>query len=107
MPIAEGSIAMAFPNSTTLKSLPLLRDAPLLNHLTSTPWILHHLLECNLVTELPLRIMFSFNAGMVSSSWALSLIVPGFFADDRVKGTNYLRSNKPRAGGIETRKARL
>ncbi|KAL3419733.1 hypothetical protein PVAG01_08231 [Phlyctema vagabunda] len=30
---------------------------------TSLPWILHHILECELSSELPLRIMYSFNAG--------------------------------------------
>ncbi|RDL33856.1 uncharacterized protein BP5553_08224 [Venustampulla echinocandica] len=32
-------------------------------HSTSLPWILHHILERELSNELPLRIMFSFNAG--------------------------------------------
>ncbi|ESZ97839.1 hypothetical protein SBOR_1784 [Sclerotinia borealis F-4128] len=32
-------------------------------HQERIPWILSHVLECNLSSDLPLRIMFSFNAG--------------------------------------------
>ncbi|KAJ8063929.1 hypothetical protein OCU04_007778 [Sclerotinia nivalis] len=32
-------------------------------HQDQIPWIINHILECHLSSELPLRIMFSFNAG--------------------------------------------
>lgn len=45
-------------------------------HTTSLPWILHHILERQLSSELPLRIMFSFNAGMMCPLNPSLLLIP-------------------------------
>lgn len=52
-------------------SSPALSDDLLFEkNLSHLPWILYHILECRLSNPLPLRIMFSFNAGMI---WVITV----------------------------------
>ena len=47
--------------SSLLRSDELVFDT----NLNGPPWIVHYILDCHFQKELPLRIMFSFNAGMM------------------------------------------
>jgi hypothetical protein len=40
---------------------------------TSLSWIVNHILECRFSNELPLRIMFTFNAGMINRTSTIRL----------------------------------
>ncbi|RDW68047.1 hypothetical protein BP6252_09443 [Coleophoma cylindrospora] len=60
---SSASTSSATSTFSNMSSLLNIEPVPEYKHNTTLPWILHHILECELSSELPLRIMFSFNAG--------------------------------------------
>ncbi|KAF7943154.1 hypothetical protein EAE96_011096 [Botrytis aclada] len=59
--VSSARSSLSSTSSDPTNNFPI--TTPIDEHKDRVPWIINHVLECHLSSELPLKIMFSFNAG--------------------------------------------